>query len=110
MSSTVCYPLKEADQVFDLGDNQIRRRVRKYAKDTGLYQRYNAIGRLFNPHSLRHSWATHMYEGGADLFLLQQLLGHRYLSTTRRYVSIGVGLLRDRYQAAHPLCRKKRPD
>ncbi len=103
-----CYPLKENDQVFDLGRRQISRRVKEIAKSTQLYDRYRAMDRHFSPHSLRHSMATHLYEGGMDIFALQQLLGHKYLSTTRDYVRIGVGLLLDRYRAAHPLCRAKR--
>ena len=100
-----CLSLKEDDYVFKLEDSQIRRRVKEVAKKTGIYKRHRAMGRNFVPHSLRHSFATHLYEGGMDIFALQTLLGHKYVHTTRGYVRIGVGILAERYRVAHPLCR-----
>ena len=54
------------------------------------------------PHSVRHSFATHMLEGGASLNVLQELLGHESLLTTQKYLKITPGHLRDSYMAAHP--------
>ena len=54
------------------------------------------------PHSVRHSFATHMLEGGAALNVLQELLGHESLLTTQKYLKITPGHLRDSYMAAHP--------
>ena len=54
------------------------------------------------PHSIRHSFATHMLEGGATLNVLQDLLGHESLLTTQKYLKITPGHLRDSYMAAHP--------
>lgn len=89
--------------VFDIGDRQINRRVVHWANQTGLVQRYEAQEREFTSHCLRHCFATHMYENGADLYTLRQLLGHKYLSTTKIYVSIGIGTLLSKYRSAHPL-------
>lgn len=54
------------------------------------------------PHSVRHSFATHMLEGGAPLNVLQELLGHENLLTTQKYLKITPGHLRESYMAAHP--------
>lgn len=54
------------------------------------------------PHSLRHSFATHMLEGGASLRVVQELLGHEHLTTTQIYLKITAKHLRESYEAAHP--------
>lgn len=81
--------------VTPMSDDTLRRIVRAAGERAGLTARVT-------PHALRHSFATHLYERGADLRALQELLGHASLATTQVYTRVSVRHLFDAYRAAHP--------
>jgi integrase/recombinase XerC len=83
-----------------LTTRSVARLLEKYIAQTG-------IDRRSSPHTLRHSFATHLLDAGADIRSVQELLGHRSLGTTQIYTHVTTTRLADAYQKAHPRAGKK---
>ncbi len=83
-----------SDSIFSLTTRTIHRIVKKYMSQIDRPS--------FSPHTLRHTFATHVLEGGANLRAVQEMLGHTTLSTTQRYTHLQVDHLMQVYDKAHP--------
>lgn len=81
-------------------ERRVQRILEQYAKKSG-------IGKKVHPHMLRHTFATHLLDGGADLRVVQELLGHARLSSTQIYTHVTKGQARKVYLSAHPMAKEK---
>lgn len=89
------HPLFVSRQATKLSSRSVHRIVLKYARKAG-------INKPITPHTLRHTFATHLLEGGADLRVVQDLLGHTTISTTQIYTHVTMERLRRVYMNTHP--------
>jgi integrase/recombinase XerC len=78
---------------------------RSVARIVDKYILHIATMKKISPHTLRHTFATHMLEGGADLRAIQEFLGHASLSTTQKYTHVSIDRLMEVYDKAHPKAR-----
>ena len=83
-----------------LAERQVQRMLQQYAKKSG-------IGKRVHPHLLRHTFATHLLDGGADLRVVQELLGHARLSSTQIYTHVTKSQAKKIYLSAHPMAKEK---
>lgn len=91
----------DKDALF-LNNRGQRLSVRSVQRKVNHYLQKTAVKRKISPHSLRHSFASHLLSRGADLRVIQELLGHESLSTTQKYTHLDLKQLLDVYKKSHP--------
>jgi integrase/recombinase XerC len=99
---------KEEHGALFLNNRGGRLTQRSVARLLTRYVRYCRLSRAVSPHGLRHTFATHLLDAGADLRAVQEMLGHASLSTTQRYTHLTVDKLMAVYDRAHPRSRLAR--
>lgn len=93
---------RDPEEPLFLSIRGMRMNPRGVARVVERVVRRSGIGRKISPHALRHTFATHLLDAGADLRSIQEMLGHRSLSTTQKYTTVSVSRLMEVYDRAHP--------
>jgi len=99
--------LKSKDRALFLNRRRTRLTDRSVRRIVVKYARALAMNGKIGPHTLRHSFASHLLQGGADLRVIQELLGHSSLSTTQKYTHLDIRHLMDIYDKAHPFAKDR---
>ncbi len=97
--------LKKRDKALFLNRSGTRLTQRSIRRIVVKYARAVLLDSRIGPHTLRHTFASHLLQGGADLRVIQELLGHSSLSTTQKYTHLDITHLMDVYDKAHPLSK-----
>jgi site-specific recombinase XerD len=103
LPKTIAQQLKtliEKDSLYIYGEKPLLSRV---VYDWVVKRSVTHVGKKITPHSLRHSFATHLLRAGSDLRVLQELLGHKNISTTEKYTHLELSDLNQTLEQHHPL-------
>ncbi|MBD5657695.1 MAG: tyrosine-type recombinase/integrase, partial [Candidatus Eremiobacteraeota bacterium] len=99
---------RTSDEAFFVGRRGLRMGVRAIWVVVKTIERLSGLTVHVSPHVMRHSFATHLLENGADLMTIKELLGHESLATTQIYTNVSIEHMRSTYDRSHP--RDKRTD
>jgi site-specific recombinase XerD len=108
MTAYLAHRPRTSEDAFFVGRRGLRLGVRAVWEIVKTVERLSGMRLHASPHVLRHSFATHLLENGADLMTIKELLGHESLATTQIYTNVSVEHMRKTYDGAHP--RDKRDD